>query len=297
MTEAKVVLRPILDSNIPVNAAAVTPDALAGKSLESIRGIRLWHGNRKVPLSKVFEVSGKAGSTPAKTVIEIDGDMPRIRHLGEGMTAGRIIVHGDAGMHLGARMKGGTIEVYGNVDHWLGAEMQGGAIRVEGDVGDKAASAYLGSRYGMNGGTLYIRGNAGSELGMGMRRGIIVVEGDAGPFAGTRMLAGTIFVRGRLGERAGAAMGYKGLIIGIGRAEPVLPTLFYNGEYEAPLFLRLLFDAMEQEIPGLSFTKEEREGPYLRFTGDFAAGGRGELYLLRKHNSHQLEEGHDGGEG
>jgi formylmethanofuran dehydrogenase subunit C len=283
----KVVLHSEIDpeDRIPINAGVLTPDAIVGKSIQKIRKIKLWHGNRQVPLSKLFRAGLSAGLDMGGPTLDIHGPIPTVRHLGEGMTRGKIIVHGDVGMHCGARMKGGFIRIHGNADHWLGTEMSGGRILVEGNVGDKAASAYLGSKYGMNGGSLHIKGSTGHELGMGMRRGVIVVEGDTGAFTGTRMLAGTIFVRGKLGVRAGASMRYKGSIIGIGPVSELLPTHVYNGEYKAMLVLRLLFDAIEGEIPGIKFTKNEREGPYRRFTGDFAAGGQAELLFLSENNS------------
>lgn len=297
MPASKLVLKPKIDPNdkIPLDLKSISPDALAGKPLAKIQKITIWQGNRRSTLGKFFDVTGKTDKTPEKTVIEIAGAIPQVRHLGQDMTTGTILIKGDVGMHLGARMKGGTIEVKGNVDHWLGAEMTGGTIRVSGNVGDKAASSYLGSKYGMNGGNLHIKGNVGNELGMGMRRGIIVVEGDTQSYTGTRMLAGTIIIRGQLGERAGAAMGYKGTIIALGKAKPPMPTYLYNGEYSDLVVLRLLMDAIETEIPGVSFTEKERVGPYLRFTGDFGSGGRGELLLFKSTNSHVLEAGNNGG--
>jgi formylmethanofuran dehydrogenase subunit C len=296
MATSKVVLRPIFDPSelVPVNLGNVTPDAFAGKSLEKISKLKIWHGNRRLTLGKVFEVTGKTVKDPEKMVIEVQGSIPYCRHLGEDMTAGKILVKGDVGMHLGARMKGGTIEVKGTADHWLGAEMSGGAIRVGGNVGDKAASAYLGSKYGMNGGSLHIKGNVGHELGMGMRRGVIVVDGDTESFTGTQMLAGTIIVRGQLGDRAGAAMRYKGTIIALGKAESLMPSHLFNGEYSEMLVLRLLMDAIEAEIPGVTFTEKERVGPYLRYTGDFGSGGRGELLLFKPKNTHIIEERNNG---
>ncbi len=296
MATSKVLLRPTIDQSerVPINLANITPITFAGKSLEKINKLKIWHGNRLLTLNKVFEVTGKTVKAPEKMIIEVQGNIPQCRHLGEDMTAGKILVKGDVGMHLGARMKGGTIEVKGNADHWLGAEMSGGAIRVEGNVGDKAASAYLGSKYGMNGGSLYIKGNAGNELGMGMRRGVIVVDGDTESFTGTQMLAGTIIVRGKLGDRAGAAMRYKGTIIALGKAESLMPTHLFNGEYSEMLVLRLLMDAIEVEIPGVTFTEKERVGPYLRYTGDFGAGGRGELLLFKPKNTHILEARNNG---
>lgn len=283
----KVVLHSEIDpeDRIPINASVLTPDVIVGKSIEKIRKIKLWHGNKQVPLSKLFRAGFSAGLDMGGPTLDIHGPISTVRHLGEDMERGKIIVHGDVGMHCGVRMKGGFIRITRNADHWLGAEMSGGKILVEGDVGDKAASAYLGSKYGMKGGSLHIKGSAGHELGMGMRRGVIVVEGDTDSFTGTRMLAGTIFVRGKLGKRAGASMRYKGSIIAIGEATDLLPTHVYNGEYKSMLFLRLLFDAIEGEIAGIKFTEKEREGPYRRFTGDFAAGGQGELLFLSENNT------------
>lgn len=297
MTTAKVVLRPTIDPSerIPINLETISPDTFAGKALTKINKHKIWHGNRQITLNKVFEVTGKTVKAPEKMVIEIQGKIPQCRHLGQDMTAGKIVVKGDVGMHLGARMKGGTIEVKGNADHWLGAEMSGGAIRVGGNVGDKAASSYLGSKYGMNGGSLHIKGNVRHELGMGMRRGVIVVDGDTKSYTGTQMLAGTIIVRGQLGDRAGAAMRYKGTIIALGKAESLMPSHLFNGEYSEMLVLRLLMDAIETEIPGVTFTEKERVGPYLRFTGDFGSGGRGELLLFKPKNTHILEADNNGG--
>lgn len=290
MTASKIVLQPTFDptERIPIDLSNISPDTLAGKSLDKITKMKIWRGNRRTTLGKLFEVTGKGDKSAEKITVEVLGKIPQCRHFGQDMTTGKIVVKGEVGMHLGARMKGGTIEVKGNVDHWLGAEMSGGAIRVRGNVGDKAASAYLGSNYGMNGGSLYITGNVGHELGMGMRRGVIVVDGDTESFTGTRMLAGTIIIRGQLGPRAGASMRYKGTIIALGKVDSLMPTHLFNGEYSEMLFLRLLLDAIEKEIPGVTFTEKERVGPYLRFTGDFGSGGRGELLLFKPTNTHIL---------
>ncbi|MFX1575868.1 MAG: formylmethanofuran dehydrogenase subunit C [Promethearchaeota archaeon] len=297
MAAAKLILRPLIKTTekIPLDLSTVSPDTVAGKTLAKIEKIKIWHGNRRTTLDKFFEVSGKPAKIADKTIIVVEGTISQVRHFGQDMTAGSIIIKGDAGMHLGARMKGGTIEVKGNADHWLGAEMSGGTIRVVGNVGDKAGSAYLGSKYGMNGGNLYVKGNAGHELGMGMRRGIIVVDGDTASYTGTRMLAGTIIIRGQLGDRAGADMRYKGTIIALGKAKPPMPTHLFNGEYSDMVFLRLLMDAIEKEIPGVTFTENERVGPYLRFTGDFGSGGRGELLFFKSVNNHILKVGKNGG--
>jgi hypothetical protein len=83
-------------------------------------------------------------------------------------------------------------------------------------------------------------------------------------------------------------MRYKGTIIALGKAEPLIPTHLFNGEYSKMLVLRLLLDAIEAEIPKVTFTAKDRAGPYLRFTGDFGSNGRGEILLFKPKNTHQM---------
>ena len=91
-----------------------------------------------------------------------------------------------------------------------------------------------------------------------------------------------------------SAMRYKGTIIALGKAESLMPSHLFNGEYSEMLVLRLLMDAIEAEIPGVTFTEKERVGPYLRYTGDFGSGGRGELLLFKPKNTHILEARNNG---
>jgi len=41
------------------------------------------------------------------------------------MNAGRIVIEGDIGMHCGNFMSAGEIIIKGNADAWLGREMRG----------------------------------------------------------------------------------------------------------------------------------------------------------------------------
>ena len=89
--------------------------------------------------------------------LEIRGDARNVKWIGRGMTRGRILIQGNAGMHLGAYMKGGTIEVTGNASDWVGAEMSDGLIRIRGNAGGQVGAAYRGSASGMQDGTILDR--------------------------------------------------------------------------------------------------------------------------------------------
>ena len=77
MATSKVVLRPTLDPSeqVPINLGNVTPDIFAGKSLDKINKLKIWHGNRRLTLNKVFEVTGKPVKASEKIVIDVQGDI------------------------------------------------------------------------------------------------------------------------------------------------------------------------------------------------------------------------------
>src|SRR4029453_13074316 len=118
---------------------------------------------------------------------------------------------------------------------WAGAEMRGGLLRVSGNAGHLLGAAYRGSPKGMRGGAILVEGAAGNEVGCVMRRGLIAV-GAAGDFAGVMMLAGSIFVLGRLGIRAGAGM-KRGTLVTVvrdGDGPRLLPPFPFGCEYRPP---------------------------------------------------------------
>ncbi len=112
----------------------------AGKSTQEIAGLEVWEGNRKRTLGELFEIDGEAGTALEEVSIRVLGDAGRVRRIGEAMSAGRIVVEGDAGMHLGEGMKGGTITVAGDAGSWAGSKMRMGTIEVKGDAGDYSVS-------------------------------------------------------------------------------------------------------------------------------------------------------------
>jgi formylmethanofuran dehydrogenase subunit C len=254
--------------NVPIDAQCITPDAFAAKTIEEIKTLKAWEGNRHRLLSELFEISGENDKTIEEVKIQIIGDLRKVKRVGEGMTNGKITIEGDVGFHLGGKMKGGSITVSGTAGSWLGAVMKGGSINVKGNAGDYVGAAYRGSKKGMRGGTIIIYGNAGNEAGCFMRNGLIKILGNAGQFAGIHMHDGIIFVRGDAEGRAGASM-TGGKIVLSGYTVSVLPTFS--------------IDDVRKKV---KVDSEEVQGPFYLFTGDITEKGSGKLYVAQAKNQH-----------
>src|SRR5919106_4539763 len=179
---------------VPLETEGVSPDRLAALRRGEIEALTVWHGNRRAQLADFFAVSGNGDEE-----LRIEGDMRRVKFLGAGMTAGRLVVAGDAGMHTGADMRGGELAVEGDVGDFAGTGMRGGRLVVRGSAGHQLGGALPGERAGMRGGEILVHGDAGDQAGAGLRRGLIAVAGHVGEAAGLRMLAGTIVALGTLG--------------------------------------------------------------------------------------------------
>ena len=251
----------------PIEAACISPDTFAEKSVREIAALPLWEGNRKRALSELFKIEHK--TTPSENPsIRISGDVGRVRRIGAKMSSGKIIIEGNAGMHLGEEMKGGTISVAGNVGSWAGCMMRKGTIEIRGNAGDYVGAAYRGSTRGMGGGVIIIHGNAGNEVGCFMRKGLIKIYGNVGQLAGIHMKNGTILIRRNSEGRAGAEM-LGGKIILCGYIPSILPTFTIDGVKSSV------------KIDG-----EKVDGPFYRFLGDLAENGNGKLYVSQKQNTH-----------
>lgn len=248
----------------------LSPARLAGLSPLDVARQIVVHGNQAAELGEFFRISGAADGE-----LRLTGDLSRVKLIGEGMSEGRIVVHGPVGMHVGARMTGGEIIVEGDAGDWVGPEMSGGRILVKGNAGHLVGSASRGSPAGLQGGEIVILGNAGNEAGSGMRRGLIAIGGNTGDFTGVNMLAGTVVVFGHLGARTGAGM-KRGSIVSMHPAE-MLPTFSFACAYR-PVFL-LLYLARLGGF-GLPVSGPHLEGSYQRWCGDAVELDRGEILLL-----------------
>ncbi len=256
----ELVLRPLEQPACGLSAESISCDVFAGKSVEEIEALEVYSGNRRRRLGDFFSVSGEAGDTPEETRIVIEGDVPRTKWIGRGMSAGEILVKGSTGMYTGAWMRGGRILVQGSVDSFAGMMMSGGELEVQGDAGDYLGCAYRGEWKGMRGGSILVHGNAGSEAGHCLSGGRVTVMGRAESFAGVRMRSG-LLVLGSAESRVGAQM-TGGSIVVLSRTE-MLPSFELVDRVSSP------------EIEGVSF-----EGVFEVYAGDLAERNpKGRVYL------------------
>lgn len=258
-------------SPIPVEVDGITLSAVRDLPADDVRWLLVPHGNQQVELGEFFQASGSARDD---ATIVWQGDCARIKLIGSGMSNGRMIVEGNAGMHVGADMTGGEIEVRGNAADWVGAEMKGGLIRIRGNAGHCVGGGYRGARRGMTGGEILVDGHAGNEVGHTLRRGLVAVGGNVGDAVGFNLLAGTILVFGKAGIRHGAGM-RRGTIAFLGPHAPaMLPTFRFACTFR-PQFLTLCLRWLQSQ--GFAVPESVLTAPVRRYSGDLLELGKGEI--------------------
>lgn len=261
--------------DLPMEGPGITPDRLARLPADAASREPIHIGKETAELGDVFQVSG----TSSDDTLVIEGDLPTLARVGEGMACGRLIVRGTLGLHTGARMTGGRLEVNGALGAWAGAEMGGGVITIDGNAGDFLGGAYPGSRRGMRGGTILVRGIVGNQTGLLMRRGLIAASGAIGELTGHSMIAGTILAFGEIGRAPGFCM-RRGTIVLFAETEraraTLLPTFAASG-CERPVFLALLFSTLAAR--GFEVPPKALESAYERYNGDLAQSGQGEILI------------------
>lgn len=253
-----------------VDCAALTPDALAGKSRAQIEHIPLQCGNRKLALAELFRVSGEDASQ-----VVFENACDKLDRIGAQMSHGRIFVDANAGAYTGLQARGGEIDVAGDVGAFAACQMRGGLLHVEGDAGDFLGGALPGEMRGMAGGTVIVKGDVGARCGDRMRRGQILIEGDAGDYCASRMVAGTIAVIGGVGAQLGFGM-QRGTVLLRAMPAELCATFADCGEHQFS-FLALLFRAWST-LP-TRFAEFAAPTRARRMAGDLANGGKGELLI------------------
>ncbi len=260
------------ETSIPVEIEGLIPAWAADKSLAEIEKFEIFHGNRRLPLAEMFDVTGDA--TDAHLVFE--GNLEGVHWIGAHMASGRIDIRGNGGRHIGSDLRGGEIHVEGHAGDWLGAEMRRGSIQVRGNAGDLVGAAYRGSPRGMTGGTIVVAGQAGHEIGCSMRRGLIAIGGSAGNFLGFSMIAGTVLVLGESGLRPGAGM-RRGMLGLFGDRPPaLLPTFRFTATHRPQIMSVLLRTIRSQ---GLAVDEALLASEFDFYQGDMLTVGRGEIVL------------------
>jgi len=250
----------------PVDLSELSPDGVAGKSLNEVASIPIWIGNRPSVLCSIYDISGESTSNLSDLLLVINGDLPNSRRIGAKMTNGRIIINGRAGLYVGAEMKGGLITVNGDAGDWAGIGLKGGLLEINGNVGDFLGAAYRGSRKGMKGGVIVVKGNAGCDAGAWLDGGTIKILGNAGINLGIHMIDGTLYVSGNCESRIGASM-TGGKVILSGKTEDLLAGF-----------------QIEEIKDKVKVGEEKISGPFYVFSGDNAESGRGKILIKKDTN-------------
>jgi formylmethanofuran dehydrogenase subunit C len=259
-----IVLTPLKSFEVPVQAACITPEAFAGKTVAEIAQLPVTEGNRQLKLGDLFKVEETPDATPT---ITLNGDFSRVKRVGQEMKTGEIVFNGNAGMHTGEKMAGGKITVNGSTGGWSASQMRGGIFEIHGDAGDYLSSPYRGSETGMRGGIIIVDGNVGSDSGTYMHGGVIKIGGNANRFLGFHMSDGVIYVAKDCAYRIGPCM-TGGKIIISGTAEEILPSFTVDGVKP-----KVKVDDTTN-IPG----------PFYVFLGDMAEHGTGKLFISKAKN-------------
>ncbi|HEV8121306.1 MAG TPA: formylmethanofuran dehydrogenase subunit C [Candidatus Polarisedimenticolia bacterium] len=278
----RLTLRPAtLPEGIPVDGSCLCPDRIAGLDAAAVARLPVLVGNRREALGDLFSIEVAAGTGAhdargaggaAGVTLEIEGDLRRFERIGAGMTAGRLLVRGDAGDAVGSGQKGGGLRITGAAGVRAGEGHRGGALLIDGCAGDDLGAPLPGSPHGIAGGVLLARGGAGPGAARRMRRGIVVIGADCGEGAGLEMLAGTLILLGPAGPGLGALM-KRGTIVAEEAFEP-LPVFAPSGEGRFS-FLRLYHDALV--AAGVDLPRDFADRPRRRFVGDVSGGGLGEI--------------------
>jgi formylmethanofuran dehydrogenase subunit C len=258
------ILTPKGKVGISIEAEVINPGIFAGKSRDEVGNLLVWQGPEKLPLSEFFDVQTRNESNTDEISIVIEGDVPRVKRIGQGMKSGNIEINGSTGMHLGAEMVGGSILAKGDAGSWSGMEMKGGLLHITGNAGDHVGCAYRGSWRGVTGGKILIEGNARSQLGGGMVGGEIQVKGNVENFCGIRQSGGLILVEGNAIRGLGAEM-TGGIIASLGDIVQFTPGFVEAGAETDP-----------------KLGENQLKGRFTKLSGDYAISKnpKGVLYVL-----------------
>lgn len=267
MAEIKLNLKK--EPEFPLEADVISPDSFSGKSIDEIKDLELFLGNKIVKLGDFFDVKGKSADAKDLKII-IEGDLSNVKRIGEKMSAGEIEINGDVGMHVGNRMTGGKLTVNGNAGDWAGAMLEGGELEINGDAGNYVGSAYRGFWKGMKDGVIKVSGKIGNEAMLwarnskGANKWPMLYCGGAGAFLGIHNHGGTIIVEGDVDRCVGADQAW-GIIVIKGNVSRKLPSYKKMGEIN------------EIELPN----GEKIEGKFIEYSGDHSVKkeANGRLYI------------------
>jgi formylmethanofuran dehydrogenase subunit C len=240
-------------NKIPIEVDDINPDNLAGKSEGEIKAISVWYGSSQCALGELFNVEVEGSDSVENTKLVFNGDLSRVKRIGQNMSAGEIEINGNVDMHCGFGMKGGMIVINGDADSWLGCEMTGGEIILNGNASYYVGSGYRGEACGMRGGKITVNGNTRDYLGEHMCGGEILVKGDVGLLPAISNNGGKIIIEGN--ATMPAIEMRNGTVIIKGNVSDLLPSFKEEGT---------------EDVEGITYRK---------FIGDVNVSGKGVLLI------------------
>ncbi|MBP8784098.1 MAG: formylmethanofuran dehydrogenase subunit C [Synergistaceae bacterium] len=267
-----ILLELINEPDISIEAECLNP-SLTGLNPAEIAHLKVWQGRTQIELGEFFSV--KSIKTADEAELHIRGNLEKVKRIGQGLSSGRMVIHGNCGMHLGEGITGGEIEVHGNIGNWSLCLMQGGVARIYGSAGAFMGAAFPGDSRGMKGGTIWVQKDVGARAVERMRRGLLVVGGTLGEFGAAEMIAGTVVSLGFLKARAGASM-KRGTIIAMGQYDPLICGFEKACTY-TPAFTGLL----GRELKNIGFIDDYSlfTKGFTRWCGDRTSLGKGEILI------------------
>lgn len=236
---------------------AILPENFVGKTLDDISNILVFLGNKRRKISDFFELTGEIAKDVEEQRIVLDGDLSRVKRIGESMNGGEIFINGSVGIHLGEFMHGGKITVAGNARSWVGTSMTGGEIMIDGNARDYIGCGRRGENKGMKEGRITINGNAGTEIGSYIAGGEILIKGRADSFVGSYARGGKITVGEVSKNRIGYSMKKGGIFV-------------LDSDFEIPFNFKHLADKENFSI----------------YQGDLSIDGKGLIYVSRRSEIH-----------
>ncbi|TFG23727.1 MAG: formylmethanofuran dehydrogenase subunit C [Promethearchaeota archaeon] len=268
MGEIKLKLKKTPD--FPLEAESITTNNFAGKTLAEIKKLPLYHSKELVTIGDFFSASGKGDDDPKNIKIIIDGDLSKVKRIGEMMNGGEIIINGNVGMHVANHMKSGKITVNGNADDWAGAMLEGGELEINGDAGHYVGAAYRGYWQGMKNGIIKVKGKVGIESMLWAKsskpanKWPTLYCGSASSFLGIHNHGATIVVEGDVDRCIGADQS-RGTIVIKGKINRILPSFKKMGEVN------------EIELPN----GDKITGKFVEYSGDHSVSKEtaGRLYV------------------
>ncbi len=214
-----------------LEADCFTPDALAGKKADEIKELPVFIGKTVEKIGDYFTVSGEAGPTAAETHLIFNGDLTKVKYIGAKMSAGEVVVNGDADMYVGSWMSGGTIIVNGSVGHFAATAMSGGDLTITGNAGNYLGASYRGDWRGMSKGKITVNGDVGSDCATFMTGGNVEIGGNIDVHVMTHADGGKVIIHGNAKSRLGGQAS-RGELYLFGTVDVMMPGYAQAGETE-----------------------------------------------------------------